>query len=333
MFGGQSLSAFWASAYDHGFVQQHPHASRQDWGTAVPFCIHGDAARAFKNQKLLIISWSPSLVRGCSWDTRFLYCVLPWEVLIPNVTIRQLLSEFRNDINDLQRSTHCGPWRFAFFGSKGDLEWMQLAYDLRRYYRCNLLCSRCFASQSPKHPELLYTDLSDEAAWRHTFVQTCDFLRNSAQTGPLPPLCQIAGWSAQSLLWDSMHNIYLGVAQDILGSGLQLLCDLKYFEEAPTERQLKVAHASVRAFCQQRGLQCGIPLLDQHNTSHMTGNVWYPTVELSKAAHAKLLLFWLADEFFCASILGHEAYCELSRSLLHVCRPYSCMDKKTDGSF
>ena len=248
MFGKQNLASFWSAAHHSGFAQEHPHATRMCWNRAIPFCIHGDGARAFKQQKILILSWNPTLVRGCSWDTRFLYAVLPWELLIPGVTLRQLLTAFCDDVNDLQRGSHSGPWRFAFFGSKGDLEWMQEAYSLKHYYRCNLLCHRCFASQSHKDIDLLFTNLSEDAGWLSTMISTLMFLQNALKHRPLPPLCQVDGWSAQSMLWDSMHNIFLGIGQDILGSGLQLLCSIKYFGDFSTQEQLKVAHRALREF-------------------------------------------------------------------------------------
>ena len=53
------------------------------------------------------------------------------------------------------------PFSFAFSGSEGDLEWHAVAYKMVQYYRCSLLCPRCYASQTM--PELLYTDASDVA--------------------------------------------------------------------------------------------------------------------------------------------------------------------------
>ncbi len=138
-------------------------------------------------------------------------------------------------------------------------------------------------------------------------ISTLMFLQNALKHGPLPPLCQVDGWSAQSMLWDSMHNIFLGIGQDILGSGLQLLCSIKYFGDFSTPEQLKVAHRALREFYKRRHVQCGVAMFDQHTAHHMDGNKWYPSVEFSKAHHSKLVLFWLADEFYHASALGGEA--------------------------
>jgi hypothetical protein len=306
MFGNQSLAMFWSAAYDHGFIHKHPHAPRSRWASAIPFTIHGDGARAFKNQKLLILSWAPVLIRGCSWDTRMLYCVVPYDLLISGITLQQLLAAFRDDVNELQRGENAGPWRFAFFGSKGDLEWQQQAYSLRHYYRCNLLCSRCFASQSDKHPELLYTDVSDDAGWMSTMIDTEAFLRNAAMHGGLPPLCEIDGWTAQSLIWDSMHNVFAGICPDIIGACLQLLCEHHYYGELLPDEQLKFAHASLREFYRKRNAPCGVPMFDSSNTSNMAGTKWYASCDLPKATHAKLVLFWLADELYTASVLGVE---------------------------
>lgn len=57
---------------------------------------------------------------------RFLFCVVPWESLVPGVSLMQLLAAFKDSINELQRGRYSGNWQFAFFGSKGDLEWHQV---------------------------------------------------------------------------------------------------------------------------------------------------------------------------------------------------------------
>ena len=153
-----------------------------------------------------------------------------------------------------------GEWKFAFFGSKGDLEWHVYAYTLKRYYRCNLLCSRCFASQT--QDLLLYTNLADDAPWLQTIVRTSAFLANARMQGSLPGLCQIEGWSSESLLWDAMHNIYIGVGRDVAGSALDLLCSEQYYGNLSPSDQLKMAHAAFRGGCRRHGVPCGVPLFE-----------------------------------------------------------------------
>ena len=61
---------------------------------------------------------------------------------------KDVLKHYADAINSLQQNIRSsgeqipGLYRYVFAGSKGDLEWHWQAYNLRRYYRCNFLCSR-----------------------------------------------------------------------------------------------------------------------------------------------------------------------------------------------
>ncbi len=63
-------------------------------------------------------------------------------------TIRDSLQHFADAINALQRSQlHDGSnlpgiFKYAYAGIQGDLEWFWQDFDLKRYYRTNMLCSR-----------------------------------------------------------------------------------------------------------------------------------------------------------------------------------------------
>jgi hypothetical protein len=51
--------------------------------------MHGDAARIHYIQKLVVISWQSALVTGCSWDTRYVWTVIP-NHLCPPETLQQV---------------------------------------------------------------------------------------------------------------------------------------------------------------------------------------------------------------------------------------------------
>ena len=68
--GGQTVKDFWSATRDSDWVKSHPHLKHDDLSTTIPLWIHGDMARVYKVQKLLILSWMSSLVSGCSWNSR-----------------------------------------------------------------------------------------------------------------------------------------------------------------------------------------------------------------------------------------------------------------------
>ena len=171
-------------------------------------------------------------------------------MLLKNVTLQHLLNAFACEINLLQAGKNAdgspedGNYKFAYAGSKGDLEWHWQAYILQRYYRCNLLCSRCWASKVD--PLLLWTNLKEDAGWRHTVVSTEAFLANARHHGELPSLCNMEGWAAETMHWDLMHNLFIGCGRDSCGSVLMLLCLHKYFDNSNgVDLHLKLCHASV----------------------------------------------------------------------------------------
>jgi len=236
--GLAGIAEFWKHAMRMEWAEQHPHT--QDPGklpTAIPIWIHGDVARVYNSQKLLIISWMSALVTGCSWSSRYLFTVLPHDLIQKTITLDSLLRHFADSINGLQsgkRTTGgsiCGPFRFIYAGSKGDLEWHWMAYSLKRYYRCNWLCSRCFASKTCS--DMLWTNLREDAPWRATTIRTTHFLENAAHLGHTPGLCRIQGWSADTMIWDLMHNLFIGPGRDLCGNVLARLIQQQWYCTSP----------------------------------------------------------------------------------------------------
>ncbi len=299
-----NLQLIWEHVRKLSFGQRHPHLQRsEEFATKIPVSIHGDNARVYYHSKLLILSWTSSIVRGCSWDSRNLFAVIPWEVLIPGLSLQQLLAHFAREINALQNSkvvVGCKSYTFAYFGSKGDLEWHVYAYNLPRYYRCNFLCHRCFASKVDEL--LLFTNVADDAPFLSTIVRTDDFLNNAKQiSGQIPSLCEIEGWSTETQFWDMMHNLYQGNGNDAAASGIVVLRNTKYYGAGDDAQQFAGATKSLRDFCKASHVRCGVPAFDK-NMLNCGKNTVYPTMS-GKAAHVKVVLRWLSNEFYIASVL------------------------------
>ena len=307
--GGPAINEFWQKLRHERWVSTHPWLKPPvDRGYCIPLWVHGDGARAFKCQKLLIISYMSALVSGCSWSSRFIYTVIPCDRLHGNTTLQHLLQAFASDLNLLQAgcmadgSPICGPYRCVYAGSKGDLEWHWQAYQLPRYYRCNLLCQRCYASK--RHDGLLWTDFRDTAGWRLTTVATHDFLSSLNHRGLQPALCNIDGWAAETMHWDFMHNVFLGIGKDVCGSTIALLVRNRYFAYSnDSDIQLKVCSKACKSWCSKHKLTSaphkldhrivGIPALARDIENQQS----FAEVDL-KAAHIKTLILYLAFECF-----------------------------------
>jgi hypothetical protein len=231
-------------------------------------------------------------------------------------TLQEVLHHFTRFLNALFNDdglSIAGPWRFAFAGSKGDLEWHWIAYNLPNYYRCNFLCSACLASQVD--PVLLYTKHYEGAEWRETMVSNTNFLNNlthGKRKRAIPPLCMIIGWNAMLLLWDIMHILYQGSGNDWISSSLHLLVRLNFYGGKDDDESLNKAHAACRQWCKSQGIKecippftpsrCGVYALSNKSFGSMDG----------KAAHIKVLCMFVSHELTLAtSVIEDE---ELKRA-------------------
>ena len=67
------LREYWSRSADFGWLKSHPHRpDPSDHHRTIPIRLHGDMARAFNTQKILIISWMSGVMSGCSWNSRML---------------------------------------------------------------------------------------------------------------------------------------------------------------------------------------------------------------------------------------------------------------------
>jgi hypothetical protein len=182
--------------------------------------------------------------------------------------------------------------------------------------------SRCFASKSVL--ELLYTDLRDEAMWQQTTVRTLDFIQNAIRlSGSAPALCNIRGWSADTILFDTMHNLFIGIGKDLCGAALCRLIEVGYYSKSEeSEVHLKVFVQQCRKWCHKHNVALHPPKLDKYSVKHLpekaskVKDAVMPELDV-KAAYVKLFLVILAHEMYVASICGDEEIRALSLCLYH----------------
>ena len=109
------------------------------------------------------------------------------------------------------------------------------------------------------------------------------------------------GWAADLVLWDLMHNLYIGVGRDFCGSAIVLLCIVGYFGlSANMEDRLTRAHQCFREFSRRVRLDSTCPVFTTNNV-HMHRNT-YPELDV-KAAHVKDVLLWLGSEMPLAALI------------------------------
>ena len=250
------------------------------------------------------------MVQGDAWDTRFLYAVVPVELMVKESSLDYLLKSFVGHLNELQEGVLsdgapiAGECEFLFAGGTGDMEWMWQAYELKNYYRATLMCPACMATKSATS-DLLWTNLAEDAMWRSTSVSTEDFKQHAiVRGGRVPATCGIAGWSMDSMLFDVMHIMYLGCCNDACGSAMYLLVRMRFFANSAVEAtQLRQAHVCLRAFCRRKRVKCDVGAFDPLGLGF--GKRSFPYLD-AKAATLKVIVCWLAHELYTASIVGDD---------------------------
>ncbi len=137
-------------------------------------------------------------------------------------------------------------------------------------------------------------------------VSTADFIANACHFGVMPPLCKITGWQARTMMWDLMHNLYIGTGRDAAGSAIAKLVELKFYSNsADVDDHLKILSTECSKWCSKHHVGVYPPSIDHksvglpESVAKVAGCV-YPELD-QKAAHVKLYLMFLASELFIAT--------------------------------
>ena len=87
---------------------------------------------------------------------------------------------------------------------------------------CARFCDTCLASLGKgTHPAMSGRNYSLAAAWWLTRLNHEAYVEK--ESGPLSPYMNIEGFKIESVVYDIMHNIFLGIGRDLFASGLKLL--------------------------------------------------------------------------------------------------------------
>ncbi|CAE7269334.1 unnamed protein product [Symbiodinium microadriaticum] len=109
---------------------------------------------------------------------------------------------------------------------RGDLKYLTQCFNFVRNASSAKVCFKCLASRSD--PDMLYTDCSADAPWTATEYS------EQEPWVDRPAFASIDGFDLQMVQVDWMHTWSLGVARDVLGSAIKLMCKDKSIYGGPT---------------------------------------------------------------------------------------------------
>lgn len=149
----------------------------------------------------------------------------------------------RKDFNEEQICQNlglCDTWGFSLI----------VFLDLR-------LCDTCLASNGRgTHPSMSGRNFSMTAAWHRTRLDHQGYI--AKESGNLSPYMSIEGFRVETVVYDWLHNVYLGCARDLFGSGLKLLIAKGVWAHLGDEWDslLSGIHSEMHHTCAAHGYLC-----------------------------------------------------------------------------
>lgn len=90
------------------------------------------------------------------------------------------------------------------------------------------MCDSCLAQKGAHAPEALnYKNFTSTSAWQFTRVSHQDYIRMEHHVSAWATL---PGWQLDTVMFDLMHNCYLGTACDFLAGGIRCLLACNSFD-------------------------------------------------------------------------------------------------------
>lgn len=196
-------------------------------------------------------------------------------------------------------------------------------------------CDTCLASLGKgTHPAMSGRNYSLAAAWWLTRLNHEAYVEK--ESGPLSPYMNIEGFKIESVVYDLMHNIFLGIGRDLFASGLKLLICKNVWEHLGEDWDTILAgiHLEMHQTCAAYGFLAQFGYVFLFSPRLQTQSCWIPWLmaaaccsmlqqlrfylprkpvltlsslngdgdefsELStryKASHVRLMIFWLAKK-------------------------------------
>ena len=228
----------------------------------------------------------PDHVRNLSQASRYILFAIPEKLYAKekkvssvNKSIQMLLDQLVVDFNQLCHNgvdTQHGKFYGRVINLKGDWKFFSQALNLTRPPSHDNVCLFCDAGK--KHAALLYTDCSNNAAWRNT-------LFSSAPWNVFPKIMEINGFLLHFVSFDLMHTWHLGCGRDLIGTTLKEMIRARLFQGNNREERLANAYHSLRSFVKENKKELAL-----HKFTHENLN-WFSDTTPAALNHRNILLF------------------------------------------
>lgn len=129
------------------------------------------------------------------------------------------------------------------------------------------MCDRCLAGVGPNCSESMYfRNLSDAAAWPLTYIDhDCHMQMDTPSDW-----AAVEGYHFETLVWDWLHNVYLGIGRDLVASGILVLIDHDCFTRGnDLDDTLAHVHHEIRRACSRHGY------LEKYTYYFVLGRWWH----------------------------------------------------------
>ena len=143
--------------------------------------------------------------------------------------------------------------RLVYMTFKADLKARMQCHRLEQYYRCKKCCDRCMAIQpmdSRPHP-MTYKNTARDAPYASTCKDHDEYLQTARHQSPW---CAVPGFQFETMSFDMMHLVYLGIAKNHIPSCLKILKLYGYHYEGgeSDEKFLKRVSMEMKQDCKER---------------------------------------------------------------------------------
>lgn len=327
------LQSWWLSVAHEGWAPANPAFMQQEQfplSKTVPVRLHGDEGSSHGKRSCAVLTWM-TLAHSHVPDSKHLITLFPSHKAVRagkrNLTMDAIIEFLVWSFQQLS----AGQWpssgyggeplkgkhrchragqplsptglRGVFAGLKGDAKWLaELVHPKRKYSRrAGGICWHCFAVSVPdaSHP-LLYTQLHPGALWKRTRERHQDWFRN-VKPEDRPAVSKVDGWSIELVHADLLHCLWLGAAQDFLGSALYILAQKGVFAAGEdVDSNLECALGSLKLWSlHERQSPCSLQCLSAK--SMKAANNSFPELP-GKAGDARLFALWLPVVVTCAAM-------------------------------
>lgn len=107
------------------------------------------------------------------------------------------------------------------------------------------MCDSCLAQKGVHSPEALnYKNFTSTSAWQFTRVSHEDYVRMEPRVSAW---ATVPGWQLDTVMFDLMHNCYLGTARDFIAGGIRCLLACNAFDN------LMEVHRDLVKVCRDHG--------------------------------------------------------------------------------